>query len=169
LLEELRTMAKAAGDAKWEPDRDKKIFIREALSAWWERSKRELIENATKPSGAKLREKMTNAGLPRDLVELAVELRRDYATATRTHRYMKVGEQSHLQSRVKAEVMSLRARFVARQLDLDASGFHSLCLDHMDVVNAGRPPGKEDQSAFLKGCMYDIADRCLLRFEGPTP
>jgi hypothetical protein len=63
--------------------------------------------------------------------------------------------------------MSLRARFVADQIDLDGVGFHSLCLERMDAVNAERDVGTEDRSAFLKGCMYDIADRCLLRFARP--
>jgi len=72
-----------------------------------------------------------------------------------------------LQSQVKSEAMSLRARFFAGQLDLDGAGFHALCLERMDAVNAERPEGSEDLSAFLKGCMYDIADRCLLRFSRP--
>jgi hypothetical protein len=64
--------------------------------------------------------------------------------------------------------MSLRARFAAGQLDLDSAAFHVLCLDRMDAVNAERPAGHEDRSAFLKGCMYDITDRCLLRFVRPA-
>ena len=64
--------------------------------------------------------------------------------------------------------MSLRARLFAGQLDLNGVGFHALCLDRMDAANGERPAGSEDRSAFLKGCMYDIADRCLLRFARPA-
>jgi hypothetical protein len=168
LMDELRATAKAAGDAKWEPNRDKKIFTREALRGWWERRTHELIEGATAPSGGKLREKMTQAGLPNELVELAIDMRRDYAATARTPRYMEVREAERLQSIVKSEVASLRGRFVAGDLDLDGAGFHSLCLNRMDALNAERPAGSEDRSAFLKGCLYDITDRCLLRFERPT-
>ena len=168
LLDELRAKAKAAGDAKWQPDRDKKILTREALREWWERRTRELIEGATLPSGEKLRYKMMQTGLPNDLVELAVEMRRDYAATVRTPRYMNVEETEPLQRQVKSKVVSLRASFVAGDLDLDGPGFHSLCLSRMDALNAARPTDSEDRSAFLKGCMYDITDRCLLRFERPT-
>ena len=168
LLNELRAKAKAAGDAKWEPDRDKKIFDREALRDWFEIRARELVEGAALPSGVKLRRKMNQAGLADELVELAVDMRRDYATIARTSRYMEPEEVEHSQSQVKSEVLSLRARFVAGKLDLDGAGFHSLCLDRMDALNAARPTGSKDRSAFLKGCMYDIADRCLLRFERPS-
>lgn len=165
LLEELRAQAKAAGEARWEPDRDKKIFVRERLRQWWESRKREAAEGAAATSGGKLRMKMAEAGLPNDLVELAVELRRDYAAAVRSSRYMELDEGERLQGRVKAEVMSLRSGFVAGRLDLDAANFHDLCLERMNKVNSALPVDSEDQSAFLKGCMYDIADRCLLRFD----
>lgn len=169
LLDELRAKAKAAGDAKWKPDRDKKIITREALCAWWEQRTRELTEGAAATSGGKLVAKMQAAGLPGELIALAVELRRDYAATSRGSRYLELDEAERLRSRVRAEVISLRARFIAGQLPLDGISFHSLCLERMDAVNAERAPGAEDRSAFLKGCIYDITDRCQLRFEKPAP
>lgn len=167
LLERLRRRAKAAGGAKWEPERDKKIITREVLREWWEPLARQLTEGAASPSGARLKTKMAEAGLPEDLVRLAVEMRLDYAASARASRYMEREEGKRLQNRVKSEVMSLRARLVAGQLELGGAGFHALCLDRMDAVNLERPQGSEDRSALLKGCMYDIADRCLLRFTRP--
>ena len=169
LLNEMRALAKTAADAKWEPDRDKKIIIRETLQNWWKKRTRELVERAPTPSGGNLRKKMADAGLPNELIELAVELRRDYAAAVRTSRYLESEEAQQLQRRVKAEAMSLRAAFIAGRIDLNGSGFHALCLERMDEVNADRTAGTEDRSAFLQGCLYDIADRCLLRFERPAP
>ena len=112
---------------------------------------------------------MIEAGLPDDLVGLALELRRTYGALARTSRYMDVDEEERLQNRVRSEALSLRSRFVAGQINLDGVGFHSLCVDRMDTINTERRQGSEDQSAFLKGCMYDIADRCLLRFGRPGP
>ena len=63
LLLELRAMAKAAGDAKWDPDRDKKIILRETLRAWWQQRTYELTEGAAATSGGKLAVKMGDAGL----------------------------------------------------------------------------------------------------------
>lgn len=166
LLLELRAMAKAAGDAKWIPDRDKKIILRETLRAWWDKRTLELIEGATAISGGKLSGKMKDAKLPSELISLAVEMRRGYAAEVRAPKYLEPIEAERLRQRVQSEVVSLRARFIAGQLALDGPGFHALCLDRMDVVNTEREPTNEDRSAFLKGCMYDITDRCLLRFSG---
>lgn len=143
LLDELRAWAKAAGDAKWEPDRDKKIIVRQTLRAWREQRICDLTESAT-ISGGKLTTKMKDAGLPDELIKLAIDMRRDYAAASRTSRYLEPKEAERLQSRVKSEVMSLRARFVAGQLDLDGTEFHSLCLDRMDAVNADRGSAVRD-------------------------
>jgi hypothetical protein len=167
LVDELRHWAKTSGDAKWESDRDKKIIPRAKLRDWWERRTREVAEGGAATSGEKLATKMKDAGLPDELIRLAVNMRRGYGAESRTSRYLEPEEGERLQRRVKSEVMSLRARFVADQIDLDGVGFHSLCLERMDAVNAERDVGTEDRSAFLKGCMYDIADRCLLRFARP--
>lgn len=164
LLDELRAMAKAAGDAKWGSDRDKKIIERGTLREWWERRTRDLTEGAAERSGIKLAGKMADAGLSDDLIALAVELRRDYAAEVRTPRYLEAEDADRLRRRVQSEVMSLRASFVSGQINIDPPGFHALCVGRMDDLIAGRGSTFEVHSAFLKGCMYDIADRCLLRF-----
>jgi hypothetical protein len=165
LLDELRGMAKAAGGAKWEPDPLKKIIFREQLRAWWEQRTNDLEAGAASISGGKLADKMIDAGLPSELIGLAVDLRRSYAAAARSPRYIEPEETERLQRRVKSDVMTLQSRRAAGQLNIDGPGFHALCVDRMDEINAERKPLIEDQSAFLKGCMYDIADRCLLRFQ----
>lgn len=168
VLNGLRAWAKDAGDAKWRPHRAKKIITRDALWEWLELRIRELKEGAAVISGGKLATKMQAAKLPDDVIELAVDLRRDYGMASRNPRYLELDEAEDLRRRVRSDIMSLRARFVAGQLALSSAEFHSLCVDRMDAVNAERPPGAEDRSAFLKGCMYDIADRCQLRFDRPA-
>jgi hypothetical protein len=168
LLLELRAKAKAAGDAKWKTDREKKILSRVDLRAWWETRLKELTVGAATKSGGKLSTKMVDAGLPEELIALAVELRLGYSAEMRAPRYLDVSEIDRLQRQVQSEVVSLRARFIAGQLNMDAATFHALCLDRMDSINGERPPGNEDRSAFLKGCMYDIADRCLLKFAGQS-
>jgi hypothetical protein len=168
VLNGLRAWAKEAGDAKWRPHRAKKIITREALCEWLERRIRELKDGAGVTSGSKLASKMQAAKLPDDLIELAVDLRREYGMASRNSRYLELDEAEHLRRRVLSDVLSLRARYIAGQPALNSAEFHSQCVDRMDAVNAERPPGAEDRSAFLKGCMYDIADRCQLRFDRPA-
>lgn len=164
LLLELRGLAKAAGDAKSKSDWDEKIITRSKLRGWWEQRVEEIVSGASAPSGGKLRDKMKEAKLPQDVVNLALDMRRRYAQSSRTPRYMETEFGESLQDRVKAEVLSLRSKLVAGELDLDGPGFHDLCVARLDMINASLQPDAEDQSAFLKGCMYDIADRCMVRF-----
>lgn len=165
LLDELRKLVKTAGDAKWKPDKTKKILTRETFLAMWDACLSKLKNDAAQPSGGKLIEKMSDASLTGPMVAMALEMRLDYARSVRTSRYMQPDEAGQLQGRVKSEVQTLSAKRAAGTLDLDDPAFHALCVDRMDAINASLPAGQGDRSAFLKGCMYDIADRCLLRFD----
>ena len=110
---------------------------------------------------------MEDAALPDDMIGLAVDLRRRYSEMCRTPRYLEADQAATLQDRVKSEVISLRSRVIAGELDVNGAEFHALCLGQMDKIDDALPPAMEDRSAFLKGCLYDIADRCMLRFVRP--
>lgn len=167
LLGELRYRAKTAGDARGKSEWSKKIITRTMLTEWWKARTAELIDGASAPSGGKLRGKMEEATLPEDVVDLAVDMRRRYAKTSRTPKYMEAELGESLQDQVKAEVLSMRSKLVAGELDLDGRSFHALCIARLDEINAAREADTDDHSAFLKGCMYDIADRCLMRFVRP--
>lgn len=102
---------------------------------------------------------------PEPIIGLAKELRRDYAAVSRTSKYSSSGDDETLRSKVKSTVQSLQSSLHSGELNLNGTQFHSLCLTRMEQINESRPEGAPDRAAFLKGCMYDIADRCLLRFE----
>lgn len=167
LLDALRAWAKVAGEADWKSERDKKIITRYALRTWWEARTSELAEGRASIAGGKLADKMFDAGATDEMVKLAVELRRGYANAVRTNRYMADGELDRLQDQVKSEMMTLRTRFVAGEIDTDGVGFLALCLERLDNIVATSSSMPGDRAAFLKGCMYDITDRCLHRFARP--
>lgn len=164
LLLELRAWAKDAGAAKWEPDRSKKSISRQQLRAWWERRTQELASGISVASGGKLAAKMDAAGFPSDMVGLALAIRRRYGEFSRSSRYMESAETEELRGRVQSEVMMLRAQYASGALNVDGIDFHALLLGRMDAINRERREGSEDRAAFLQGCMYDIADRCLLQF-----
>jgi hypothetical protein len=164
LLNELRIWVKAAGDAKWAPEKSKKIVWRADALSWWSARLQKLAQ-VDAPSGGALKEKMKVAQLPSALVAMAVDLRRGYAAKVRTATYMPADEADDLQEQVKSKAQTLSANLAAGSLDMDGPQFHALCLKEMDALNASRPAGAKDQAAFLKGCLYDIADRCLLRFD----
>jgi hypothetical protein len=167
LLEELRWLAKIAGDAKWIPDKAKKIITRGRITNWWAQKLEDFIEGAKRAAGGKLAEKLAVASLPEEIIALALEMRLDYSAAIRTPKYQESEDVAQLQRRVKSDSLSLRTRLVSGALHATGPEFHTLCIDQMDAINAARPAGLEDQAAFLKGCLYDIADRCLLRFGPP--
>lgn len=165
LLDDLRKWAQVAGDLKWKPDRDKKIITNQQMRDWWKKRTQELIDGAAGTSGGKLARKMQDALIPSELINIAADLRLGYSSEIRTRTYMQSDEAQRLQERVKSEMLSLRSQYVAGQINLDGVGFHALCVGRLDAINDERSPGTEDRSAFLKGCLYDITDRCLHRFK----
>jgi hypothetical protein len=160
----LRSLAYDAGRAFWIPDKAKKIISRTEMMSWWNARLISVSDGASFVSGGKLREKMDDAQLSEDQIRMALELRRDYALLVRTPHYMSENDVPALQRRVKSELASLRAAQIADQLGANGATFHSICIQKMDGINQSLSNKTEDQSAFLKGCMYDIADRCLHRF-----
>lgn len=161
ILRELRKMARAAGDAKWEPDKEKKIFRKNDLVDWLTARLQEIDSSIVGASGGKLRQKLSAAGMSQDLIRLAAEMRRRYSEEVRTPRYMKADDVDGLQRLVRRRVLLLQARREADELgDVSDTKFHSMCLASAGATTTG----DEDQSDFQLGCMYDITDRCLLRF-----
>jgi hypothetical protein len=165
ILRDLRRLAKDAGDAKWEPDKEKKIISKSQLQAWWARRLKEEVERTSTTSGVKLRKKMADAGISSSLVDLAVELRRMYAQEARTPKYMEPELAESLQRRVMSQIASLQSRRDAGELGgLTATQFHDLCLKTAADMSSAAHGAEADAEVFLKGCMYDITDRCLLQF-----
>jgi Cap4 dsDNA endonuclease len=164
LLDELRAKVKKASDALWEPDPKAKMFTRVEILAWWRKRIAELDSAATTQSPGKLREKMQEAGIDDMQIRLAVELRREYASTVRTRKYMPDYEQKALQQNVRAELVQLQSRLFAGDLSLDGKNFHLKCLNTIDGLDVARKPGTVSRKGFMIGCMYDITDRCLHRF-----
>ncbi|MGQ0682743.1 dsDNA nuclease domain-containing protein [Bradyrhizobium sp.] len=159
---DLRLWAYDAGRAFWVPHKAKKIISRADLMSWWKKTLDSI--SAGPVSGRKLRKKMDDAKLEDDQIRMALELRRDYTQIVRAPKYMSESDVLSLQRRVKSELATLRAQQIAGELPPDGAAFHSLCVKKMDAINASTTNPGDDRSAFLKGCMYDIADRCLHRF-----
>lgn len=167
LLTELLAWMKAAGEARWEPDRAKKIILRRELVAWWNRRRQELIEGASNPAGGKLSAKLNDIGAEDSQIAMAVDLRRRYRAAVRTSRYMEDGQVERLQLLVQSKMATLRSAYVAGEIDPSGQAFHALCLKEIDQVAQNESIDGTDAAGFLKGCMYDITDRCLHRFSRP--
>lgn len=169
ILDDLRDLAKKAASSKWADGKTKKIITWKEAREWWEARLEKAINGESIPSGGKLLQKMGEAGLSDDLKKMATELRRSYSANIRTSKYMDSASQEKLLNRVRSEISTLRARYFAGEIEASPAEFHALCSKRMDALSNERPAGTEDYSAFLKGCMYDIADRCLMRFTKQSP
>ena len=169
LLSELRAWVKTASEARWEPDRDKKIIHRAAVVDWWNARRQELVDGASERGGGKLTDKLEDIGAEDTQIEMARDLRRRYGAEVRTPRYMEDEQIDRLQTLVSSEMATLRSAFLAGEIDPSGQGFHSLCLKRLDDLKTTETAKGLDVGAFLKGCMYDITDRCLHRFSRPRP
>lgn len=169
VLDGLRTLAREAGDASWASHRDTKIITRNALHAWWRDRVEDVRAKAKSPSGDKLELKMRAAGLTDEQIALAQELRRDYAAEMRAPRYLEIDDAHRLARSTRSALVSLRAGYVSAADDENGKQFHTRCLGRLDEI-AGQGEGEPgDREAFMKGCMYDVTDRCLHRFDRPSP
>lgn len=161
ILNELRRKVKAAGSAKWEPDKELKVFQKLQLREWLKQRLIDVDSSTLGASGGKLQEKLMAAGLSQDLIRLAADMRRRYAEEVRAPRYMKADDIESLQRNVRARVLTLQAKREADELgDIADTNFHNLCLSSASQIDNH----SGNQEEFLLGCMYDISDRCLLRF-----
>lgn len=165
VLNNLLSIVKKAGDAKWVPDREQKILERAFVTNWWEESLLEEAQNRGIVSGGKLRKKMETVLFNEPTINLAMSLRRDYISETRTPRYMDEGIQSRLNSRVRLEAMKLQTEYNAGLLDMNTAEFHAECLKRLERINTNEESAHGDIASYLSGCLYDITDRCLFTFE----
>jgi hypothetical protein len=168
LLVELRQWAKTAGEAKWIPNRDLKIITRTQLQDWWCARETEIRDGALASGGGKLAQKLNEIHLSEESINLAIDMRLNYAAEVRTPKYMAEDETEKLQQVVKSRLMMLRTKYMAGLLPVNEIDFFLQCSELMEKLNECRPDGVQDQLAFLLGCMYDITDRCLHRFSRPS-
>lgn len=99
---------------------------------------------------------------------MAVDLRLRYGAEVRTPRYMEDSQIERLQVLVRSRMATLRSSYVAAEIDPSGQAFHILCLKEMDEAGATETAAGADTTGFMKGCMYDITDRCLHRFSRPV-
>lgn len=117
---------------------------------------------------AKLQEKMKRAQLAPDVFESAVELIRHYRGELLSPKYLDLNKQRLIQGEVSAKLQSLKSRLDNGQIADDGGQFHDLCLDELEKLRRQLPMEPKPPLAFLQGCMYNIAGRCLHRFRRVT-
>jgi hypothetical protein len=164
ILLALLDWVRRAGDAKYVPDKDKKIITREQAVTWWQDCVRAERDGAKLPSGDKLRNKMSPDVASADMRENALELRRHFAEEIRSPKYMEPSEAGALAMDVRARVMDLRIKRFSGQNDEPSSDFHQRCVDAAVQAAAACAGDEHVLRPLALGCLYDIVDRCQLEF-----
>ena len=168
LLDELLLMAKNAADAKPTPNLEAKWITRQSFVEWWENRMKSEADSRLSPAGKNLKRKLDGVMPDDGAIELARDLQIGYLKEARSSKFMGDGEKEAIQAEVRQKLLSLRTRFWNGELSLTPNEFHALCLSEIEAILASETASVPGKSAFATGCMYDITDRCQMRFESPT-
>lgn len=167
-LEELysRFVAKAhaAAAADWRVVPEQKKITRDQLLDWFRRSLSALQLPGSAGGGKSVKQKMEDAGLPSDMIETALEQRMYYREEVLKSQYLKITDRKQIEQEVAALLLNLRAQLDAGLLPDRGIEFHNHCLQALAQLRSTLGVVPPPLLAFLYGCMYNIADRCLHRF-----
>jgi hypothetical protein len=144
-----------------------KRIKRDELMTWFIRVAGEI---GLPPAGVTttLEGKMVRATLPADVIEVAIEQLRYYRHEQLQQKYMRLDDQRYVQAEVTAVLHRLKSRLDNGQLPDDGVQFHDLCLASLENLRGELVLTPKPPLAFLQGCMYSIAGRCLHRFRRVT-
>jgi hypothetical protein len=153
-----------AGMADYRTDPQGKRLRRGDVIAWLQRTASALQHPARRLGGKRVREKMEAAELLPDAIEAALIDRRFYRREVLKPKYLKVTDIGLVESKVTATLRELRSQLDSGLFRDLGGSFHSLCLEKLSELQGSIRSDVPPPLAFLHGCMYDIADRCLHRF-----
>jgi hypothetical protein len=148
-------------------ERHKKIIAREELRQW-------LLSaaNQTSPpraAGARVKDKMAKAGLDSAAIEMALENRVFYRQEVLRPQYLSLKDRTLAEAEVTAVLQENRTLLDAGKLTDNGVQFHARCLSALVKVRSTFQERSAPPLAFLQGCMYNLADRCLHRFLRAEP
>lgn len=113
-----------------------------------------------------MRAKMEKAALAEDMILVALEQRRQYRREQLSQKYVGLLDQHSVEGEVLSVLQLLKSRLDNGVLQDDGVQFHTLCLEELERLRIElKPPPTR---AFMQGCMYSIAARCLHRFRRVT-
>ena len=164
----LLSKVRAAASARWDIDPSTKKIVRDDLLGWFQATVTVLRHPVAPGSGKTLQGKLEAAGLPVDVIEAALGLRRDYRKESLTPKYTNDAGRGLIEGEVSAVLLTLRSRLDAGNLEDSGVKFHSRCLDDLGDLHGTLPLTPRPPLAIVHGCMYVITDRCGHRFRRAT-
>ncbi len=153
-----------AANAQWDIEPDTKNIERQEFLSWIQTVIRESQMPATSSAGQKMQQKMESAGIPDDYIANAHEERRFYLKEIFHPKYLDLSDQNLAQGEVCSELVQLRLKMDTAELS-DGFEFYKACRDKMEEIRANLQTKTTIPLFFLNGCMYNIVDRCLHRYQ----
>jgi hypothetical protein len=164
LYQRLLCKARDAALAEWGKTPEQKKIKYCELSPWFEEALRQMQHPASKGIVENLTRKMTEAGLPTDYLETAIEQRIAYRKEYLSPRYLSLGDPERIAQEVAAYLHHLRSELDTECIDDTGPQFHHRCLETLKAVQQRMQTGSQVPLNFLQGCMYDMTSRCVHRF-----
>lgn len=112
----------------------------------------------------KMKQKMASANIEDSIIQSAEELKWSYTKETLDNRYVAKSSISKLNDDVLCKLQELKMQLDNSKLDLNGAEFHEYCVNS---ISAFAQKYNVDE-ALVRGCMYDITNRCSHRFTKPT-
>lgn len=137
---------------------EKNKFTRLELDEWIDSALEKVF--SPKAGSEKLVEKMESAGLSDSVIESAKEMKWQYITETLNNEFISRSSINKFKERAQFILNKEKIRFDNGDLSMSPGKFHEHCLEL--VVALGEKFSIDPNLA--TGCMYEIANRCQLRF-----
>lgn len=121
----------------------------------------------------KLGSKLHEIGIPASGIEMARELKLLYNAERRDNDFCEPKDLQAMEIEIKGKLSSLQRRQHNPRTEQLALDFYNACLDDSTAILNSQRFVDEDgvpkiPSSLAEGYIYEVVDRCLLRFQNPT-
>jgi hypothetical protein len=138
------------------------------MRSWLRRIANDVAHPAANGTGKALRRKMAAAGIPDDSIQAAIEHRVSFRREILQQRYLTSNDLHLLEGEVSAKLLHLKSQLDAESFQDTGIQFHERCLSAIGNLQNSLGTVNKPPLAFIQGCMYDMADRCVHRFTKVT-
>lgn len=164
LYQLLLMKVKKAADADKSLDRDAGKLTRCELGGWFAEEARLLERGGSEAGGRALEEKLEVAGIAKDVVASAQDLRRSYLARWIRPNYLERDVGRAWEDKVRAELVELRVSLDSGEISESGVDFHHRTLKALEKLRSEAAEGTRLSKDFFQGCMYYITDVCQHRF-----
>lgn len=112
-----------------------------------------------------LETKMKDAGFDREDIETAQELKWIYRETLLNNDFCEPSDLKLMEMEILARVQYLKTQRYQNTINFDGISFHNLCFENIkDILLSNRLRKKDIPEHLAQGYLYEIVDRCLVRF-----